>query len=135
MYLYINLTNVMYSSLMYFMVYVSFSSVTPSPPPDLNHTFKCTDSGNCTSPDSSTLATCTCQSVDLLLTWEHANGEFDLLHYLVNISGNIMYVTTTSFTMRAMPETSYLMLVSTVSKCQQTSSAAELNIGELHAYR
>ena len=67
-----------------------------------------------------------CQSIDLVLTWDDANGMFDLQHYVVNISGNITIVTNASHTVCIMPETDYLVLVSTVTKCHQASSATEI---------
>ena len=58
---------------------------------------------------------------------------FDLQNYLVNISGNTTHVDNTSFTVRVMPETNYSVFISTVSTCQQTSSAATINNGTVRA--
>ena len=78
-----------------------------------------------------------CQSIDLMLTWDDANGMYDVQHYLVNISGSITIVTNASHTVRIMPETDYLVLVSTVTKCNQTSSATEIKVraGKLYTHR
>ena len=108
-----------------FMAY--FFLAQPSPPTGLKHAFDCIEPRNCTPSglaNGSTLVTCACQFIDLVLTWDDASGMFDVQHYLVNISGIITIANTTSHTERVMPETDYLVLVSIVSKCQQTSSAA-----------
>ena len=113
-----------------------FYSAQPYPPTGLSHTFECNNLDNCISQElanGSTLITCMCQSYDLILRWNNASGTFDLQHYLVNISGNTTHVNTTSFTVRVMPETDYSVFISTVSKCQQTSSAATINNGTIRA--
>lgn len=67
--------------------------------------------------------TCECREFDLFLSWKPVIGMFDLLHYLVNISGfDIMEVSTTSLAVRVQPTINYSVLVSTVNKCQQRSS-------------
>ena len=98
----------------------------------MNYTTECNDPNN-TSQELADGFTCAC---DLALTWDDANGMFDVQHYSVNISGKIINVTTTSHTVRIMPETNYLVLVSTVTKCQQTSNAAEINVrtGKLYTH-
>ena len=75
--------------------------------------------------NGSAVITCRCQSFDLFLSWKAATGMFDLLHYLVNISEiGILEVNTTSLTISVLPDTDYLVLISTVSECQQQSRAA-----------
>ena len=101
-----------------------FSLAPPSPPTGLNHRFDCIDVSNCTTADD--LYTCSCESVDLNLNWNDAIGEFDVQEYLVNISGYIRCVNITSDTIRVMPETDYLVLVHTVSRCEETSPGAML---------
>lgn len=74
--------------------------------------------------NGSSMVTCTCQSIDLVLFWEPAIGMFDLWYYVVNISGlGIMSVNFTSFAVPVSPNKDYLVLVSTVSKCKQSSNA------------
>ena len=90
----------------------------------MSYTTECNDLNN-TSWELADGSTCAC---DLVLTLDDANGMFDVQYYLVNISGEIINVTTTSHTVRVMPETDYLVLVSIVTKCQQTSSATEINV-------
>ena len=120
----------------YYFYFVIFYSAQPYPPTGLSHTFECNNLDNCISQElvnGSTLITCICRSYDLILRWNNASGTFDLQHYLVNISGNTTHVNTTSFTVRVMPETDYSVFISTVSKCQQTSSAATINNGTIRA--
>ena len=120
---------------------ISFSSAPPSPPTGLNYTAECNDPSNTSQrlANGSTLVTRTCQSYDVVLTWDDANGMFDLLHYSVNVLENITNVTTTSHIVRVLPDKEYLVLIRTVSKCQQTSSATVLHVnvtaGKLYAYR
>lgn len=119
-----------------FTDFISFFSAQPSPPTGLNHRFECNDPGNCTLQElanGSTLVTCICQSNDLILRWNNTSGKYDLQHYSVNISGNIKYVNTTFFMVRVLPERDYSVLVSTVSRCQQTSSAATIHNGTMRA--
>ena len=107
-------------------MYGLFFLAQPSPPTGLNHTFDCIDP-DCVSEEltnGSTRVTCECRSIDLILTWNDGSGLFDVQHYLVNISGNITTETTTSHTISVIPDRDYLVLVSTVTKCQQTSSPA-----------
>ena len=113
-----------------------FYSAQPYPPTGLSHRFECNNLDNCISQElanGSTLITCMCPSYDLLLRWDNVSGMFDVQHYLVNISGNITHVNTTSSTVRVMPKTDYLVFISTVSKCQQTSSPATINNGTVRA--
>lgn len=76
---------------------------------------------------------CTCHSFNLFLSWAVADGQFDVLHYLVNVSSDermiIQNVTRTSTTVSVLAGVEYLVLVSTVSKCQQISSPAVVEDG------
>ena len=122
--------------LFYYFFCHFFYSAQPYPPTGLSHRFECINLDNCTSQvlaNGSTLITCMCRSYDLILRWNNASGMFDLQHYLVNILGNTTHVNTTSFTVRVMPETNYSVFISTVSMCQQTSSAATINNGTVRA--
>ena len=66
--------------------------------------------------------TCKCREFDLFLSWEHVTGTFDLLYYLVTISGiGSTKVYTTLLVVRVQPNIDYSVNVSTVSRCQQQS--------------
>ena len=109
----------------------------PSPPPGLRHRFVCNVSSNCSivgRVDDFVDIDCTCHTFNLSLSWEAANGQFDVLHYLLNISSDegrniTQNVTRTSATVSVSPDVEYLVLVSTVSKCQQISSPAMIEDG------
>ena len=108
-----------------------FSSAQPSPPTELNCMQKCNLRTNSTSQpleNGSVLVNSTCQSINLVFYWKLASGEFDLLHYLVDISGHVTNVTTPPFTVRNVPNRDYRVFVSTVSKCQETSPAVMINV-------
>lgn len=110
---------------------ISVSSAQPFPPTELNCTQKCNTRTNSTSQlleNGSVLVNSTCQSTDLVCYWKPASGEFDLLHYLVDISGHVTNVTTTFFRVSNVPNTDYRVFVSTVSKCQETSPAVMKNV-------
>lgn len=103
----------------------------PPPPPELRYRI---DSSNCICerPEiDATVVTCTCQNNDLVLFWETASGNFDVLHYFVSVStadGNITtqnYTNATSFSVPIMRGVEFLAVsVSTVSVCGQMSDAA-----------
>ena len=108
-----------------------FSSAQPSPPTELNCMRKCNMCTNSTShplENGSVLVNSTCRSIDLVCYWKPASGEFDLLHYLVDISGHVTNVTTLPFTVSNMTNRDYRVFVSTVSKCQETSPAVMTNV-------
>lgn len=73
---------------------------------------------------------CICHSLNLSLSWKAPSGDFDVLHYMVNVSSSspeeviIQNVTRTSYTVPVLPDVNYSVLVSTISKCQQVSLPA-----------
>ena len=70
---------------------------------------------------------CICLSLNLSLSWKAPSGDFDVLHYMVNVSSSsevIRNVTGTFFTVPVLPGVNYSVLVSTFSKCQQVSLPA-----------
>ena len=73
---------------------------------------------------------CICLSLNISLSWKAPSGDFDVLHYMVNISSSspkepiIQNVTGTFFTIPVLPDVNYSVLVSTFSKCQQVSLPA-----------
>ena len=103
----------------------------PPPPPELRYRIDSSDC-ICDRPEiDATVVTCTCQNNDLVLFWEAASGNFDVLNYFVSVStadGKITtqnYTNTTSFSVPIIPEVESLAVsVSTVSVCGQMSDAA-----------
>ena len=109
----------------------------PSAPTELSCNLACQERINSTSQleNGSSLTISTCWQVKLVISWESAEGMFDRDYYLVNIVGYmnttvkiVRNVSTTSFEVPTMPNGDYQVLIYTVSKCQEISRAAKIDV-------
>lgn len=109
----------------------------PSAPTEPSCNLACQERINSTSQleNGSSLTISTCWQVKLVISWESAEGMFDRDYYLVNIVGYmnttvkiVRNVSTTSFEVPTMPNGDYQVLIYTVSKCQEISRAAKIDV-------